>query len=146
MSGWFGKFRKRPKSNISALANVARGIRVACHSGVLMGLPKSWQEMLDEQITSEQQTANPDAVNKAIKFFIEFRNATKLNQSSEIAENTDDVAVGPVDDTAPSEVEGANQAPGPTLRQKDAASKQVSRSCLTMASENPRSDQRFRSR
>lgn len=57
--------------NIGIPTNVVHGIHVSKNNitGDLEGLPKQWQRVMDQLITTEEQQENPDAVYSAVKFY-----------------------------------------------------------------------------
>lgn len=64
----------RPKDTISEIGlptNVTRHIHVSKNNqtGHLEGLPKSWQQLMDSQITQDEQNENPDAAYQATLFY-----------------------------------------------------------------------------
>lgn len=76
--GMFGKlFVRKPNkereeraTEIGMPTNVKQHIHVSKNSetGMLEGLPSSWQRLLDTQITAAEQSENPDAAIQAVKF------------------------------------------------------------------------------
>lgn len=77
--GVFGKLFAKKQSNrderateIGMPTNVKQHIHVSKNSetGMLEGLPSSWQRLLNTQITPAEQHENPDAAAAAVKFHI----------------------------------------------------------------------------
>jgi P21-Rho-binding domain len=108
--------------------SVLHGISVKNENGLLVGLPKSWKRILDEQITRAEQTSNPAAADSAIKFFISYNGVIPDVTPSEASteEKVDDKAHAVLEDTVTKEPEVAKpQTPlvedddeeTPTLRQ-----------------------------
>lgn len=65
------KENERQISEIGMPTNVVHDIHVGKNkaTGELEGLPKTWQRIMDSQITKDEQNQNPDAAYQAVRFY-----------------------------------------------------------------------------
>jgi P21-Rho-binding domain len=84
----FNKFSGQQTADIGKPTSVKHGISVKNENGLLVGLPKSWKRMLDEQITKEEQKSNPEAADRAIKFLITYQGVSVVDDESIEEKNT----------------------------------------------------------